>query len=79
MRTLAARLVCPAWLLAGGANADAPWLVNARLIEGRTGSIAVGLETDLSVVGRDPRADTTTLFEPMRVVRDGRVVLNRLE
>ena len=48
-------------------------------IEGRTGSIAVGLEADLLVVERDPRIDTTTLFEPLLVVSDGRVVLNRLE
>ncbi len=54
---------------------------SARLlgIESRTGSIAVGLDADLLVVERDPRRDTTTLFEPMLVVRAGRVVLNRLE
>lgn len=54
---------------------------SARLagIDGRTGSIAVGLEADLLVVERDPRADTSTLFEPLLVVSDGRVVLNRLE
>ncbi len=46
-------------------------------IEARTGSIAVGLEADLVVVERDPRRDTTTLYEPMLVVSDGRVVLNR--
>jgi imidazolonepropionase-like amidohydrolase len=48
-------------------------------IEARTGSIAVGLEADLLVVERDPRLDTTTLFEPMLVISDGRVVLSRLE
>jgi imidazolonepropionase-like amidohydrolase len=48
-------------------------------IEARTGSIAAGLEADLLVVERDPRLDTTTLFEPLLVVSDGRVVLNRLE
>ena len=47
-------------------------------IEARTGSIAVGLEADLVVVERDPRRDTSTLYEPMLVVSDGRVVLNRL-
>jgi imidazolonepropionase-like amidohydrolase len=48
-------------------------------IESHTGSIAVGLDADLLVVERDPRLDTTTLFEPMLVMRAGRVVLNRLE
>ncbi len=47
-------------------------------IEARTGSIAVGLEADLQVVDRDPRMDPTTLFEPMVVITDGKIVLNRL-
>ena len=47
-------------------------------IEGRTGSVAVGLEADLLVVDRDPRADPTTLFEPLLIVSDGRVVLDRV-
>ncbi len=47
-------------------------------IEARTGSIAVGLEADLLVVDRDPRVDLTTLFEPMLVVSNGKVALNRL-
>jgi imidazolonepropionase-like amidohydrolase len=47
-------------------------------IEARTGSVAVGLEADLLVVDRDPRLDTSTLFEPMVVVNNGEVVLNRL-
>lgn len=47
-------------------------------IEGRTGSVAVGLEADLLVVDRDPRADPTTLFEPLLVVSDGRIVLDRI-
>jgi imidazolonepropionase-like amidohydrolase len=47
-------------------------------IEARTGSVAVGLEADLLVVDRDPRTDPTTLFEPMVVITDGKVVLNRL-
>jgi imidazolonepropionase-like amidohydrolase len=54
--------------------------VSARAlgIEGRTGSVAVGLEADLLVVDRDPRDDPTTLFEPLLVVTDGRIALNRL-
>jgi imidazolonepropionase-like amidohydrolase len=47
-------------------------------IEGRTGSIAVGLEADLLVVDRDPRTDITTLLEPMLVMSNGTVILNRL-
>jgi imidazolonepropionase-like amidohydrolase len=46
-------------------------------IEARTGAIAVGLEADLLLVDRDPRLDPTTLFEPLLVVSDGTVVLDR--
>ena len=47
-------------------------------IEGRTGSVAVGLEADLVVVERDPRRDSSTLFEPVLVLSNGEQVLNRL-
>jgi len=47
-------------------------------IEGRTGSVAVGLEADLLVVDRDPRTDPTTLFEPLLVVSDGKITLDRV-
>ena len=47
-------------------------------IESRTGSIAVGMEADLQVVARDPRLDSSTLFEPMLIINNGSVVLNRL-
>jgi imidazolonepropionase-like amidohydrolase len=47
-------------------------------IEGRTGSVAVGLEADLLVVDRDPRVDPTTLFEPLLVVNDGKIALDRV-
>lgn len=47
-------------------------------IESRTGSIAVGLEADLLIVDRDPRVDPTTLFEPLLVLSDGRIALDRL-
>lgn len=47
-------------------------------IENRTGSVAVGLEADLLVVDRDPRIDPTTLFEPLLVITDGRIALDRL-
>lgn len=48
-------------------------------IDARTGSVVAGLEADLLVVDRDPRTDPTTLFEPLIVVTDGRIVLNRLQ
>jgi len=53
----------------------------ARLlgIEGRTGRVVEGLEADLIVVDRDPLEDVTALFEPLLVLTDGRVALNRLD
>lgn len=52
----------------------------ARLlgIDSRTGTIAPGKEADLVVVDRNPLEDTTTLFEPMLVVSNGKVVLDRM-
>ncbi len=52
----------------------------ARLagIEDRTGTVQVGLEADLLVVDRDPVTDFSTLYEPMVVVSDGEVILNRI-
>lgn len=47
-------------------------------IGSRTGRVAPGLEADLLVVERNPLDDTTTLFEPMLVLSDGRIALNRL-
>jgi imidazolonepropionase-like amidohydrolase len=47
-------------------------------IEARTGSVAVGLEADLLVIDRDPRVDPTTLFEPLVLLTDGKLVLDRL-
>jgi imidazolonepropionase-like amidohydrolase len=53
----------------------------ARLlgIDGRTGTIAPGMEADLLVVDRNPLEDTTTLFEPMLVLSNGEVKLDRLD
>jgi imidazolonepropionase-like amidohydrolase len=52
----------------------------ARLlgVDSRTGTIAPGKEADLLVVDRNPLEDTTTLFEPMLVVNNGKVVLDRM-
>ena len=47
-------------------------------IEGRTGTITVEREADLIVVDRDPTEDLRVLHEPLLVVTDGKVVLDRL-
>jgi len=47
-------------------------------IDGRTGTVGVGKEADLIVLDRDPLADTRALFEPLVVVADGRMVVNRI-
>ena len=47
-------------------------------IEGRTGTIAVDREADLIIVDRNPLEDLRVLFEPLLVVTDGKVVLDRL-
>ncbi len=47
-------------------------------IEGRTGTIAVDREADLIVVDRNPLEDLRSLFEPLLVVTDGKMVLDRL-
>lgn len=46
-------------------------------IDRRTGTIQEGREADLIVVERDPVADVTSLFEPLLVVSDGRIVVER--
>lgn len=44
----------------------------------RTGALVVGLEADLIVLDRNPLEDTTALFEPLVVISDGKVVVNRM-
>ena len=44
-------------------------------IEGRTGSIRVGLEADLVAYDGDPLTDSKTFFEPRLVVSDGRIAV----
>src|SRR5262245_15753629 len=47
-------------------------------IEGRTGTIRVGLEADLVAFDGDPIGDANTLFEPRLVVSDGRILIKGL-
>ena len=43
----------------------------------RTGRIGVGLEADLLVLDRDPLSDFRVVYEPLIIVNNGKVVLNR--
>ena len=56
-------------------------LESARVlgIDQRTGSVEIGKEADLLVVDRNPVDDITTLFEPMLVLSDGRILFDRIE
>jgi imidazolonepropionase-like amidohydrolase len=47
-------------------------------IDDRTGTIAPGLEADLIVVERNPLEDTRSLYEPLLVVTNGRIALDRI-
>jgi imidazolonepropionase-like amidohydrolase len=47
-------------------------------IEDRTGTIAVDREADLIVIDRNPLEDLRALFEPLLVVTNGKVVVDRL-
>lgn len=46
-------------------------------VEQRTGTVRAGMEADLVVVERDPLRDVTALYEPILVIADGRVVVER--
>lgn len=48
-------------------------------VEGRTGRIAAGLEADMIAVDRDPLRDIRAVQDPLLVVSDGKVVVERLE
>ena len=46
-------------------------------IADRTGRVSVGLEADLIVLDRDPLKDFRVIYEPLVIVNNGEVVLNR--
>jgi imidazolonepropionase-like amidohydrolase len=46
-------------------------------IASRTGTLVQGLEADLIVLDRNPLDDTSVLFEPLLVVSNGKVVVDR--
>lgn len=52
----------------------------ARVLDvaARTGTIAPGLEADLVVFDRNPLDDMTVLFEPLVVISNGKVVVDRM-
>ena len=52
----------------------------ARLlgIESRTGTVAPGLEADLIVLDRNPLEDFRVLFEPLMVISNGEIAVNRI-
>jgi imidazolonepropionase-like amidohydrolase len=47
-------------------------------VDSRTGTIATGLEADLIVLDRNPLEDFKVMFEPLVVISNGEVVLNRI-
>ena len=47
-------------------------------IESRTGTVAAGKEADFVVLDRNPLEDPRVLYEPLVVVNNGRIVLNRI-
>jgi imidazolonepropionase-like amidohydrolase len=60
---------------------QAATLVNAELLhlESSIGAIEVGYEADLVAVERDPLTDIRTLQDPLLVISNGRIALNRLD
>lgn len=46
-------------------------------IEARTGTIRTGMEADLIVLERDPQQDFSAVYEPLLVISNGRVALER--
>jgi len=46
-------------------------------VSDRTGRVEAGLEADLIVLDRDPLADPRVLYEPLIIVNNGDVVINR--
>ena len=46
-------------------------------VSDRTGRVSVGLEADLLVLDRDPLKDFRVIYEPLVIVNNGEIVLNR--
>jgi imidazolonepropionase-like amidohydrolase len=44
-------------------------------VDGRTGSISVGMEADLVAYDGDPLSDSKTFFEPRLVLSDGKIAV----
>ena len=59
---------------------QAATIVNARLLmrERQFGQVAVGFEADLLVVERNPLDNVRTLQDPLLVISNGRIGLDRL-
>jgi imidazolonepropionase-like amidohydrolase len=47
-------------------------------VDSRVGTIAEGLEADLIVVDRNPAEDFRALYEPLLVISNGKVAMNRI-
>ena len=48
-------------------------------VDDRTGKIAEGMDADILVVNRNPLEYLVTLYDPLLIVNNGKVMLNRLE
>lgn len=47
-------------------------------VEDHTGRIAVGLDADLLIIERNPLEDVGAVHDPLMIVNNGKVVVNRL-
>jgi imidazolonepropionase-like amidohydrolase len=48
-------------------------------VDDHTGKIAEGMDADILVVNRNPLEYLVTLYDPLLIVNNGKVMLNRLE